>query len=322
MKILIIGTGVIGCIYGWQLSESGNEITHFVRKGTGEKIVKSGILIHCLDTRKQNNLFIEAIYKPNIVEEIDEMNNGYDFIIVPVKANQLKSILPFLSKTNEHSYILFLQNLWINHVQLIKGVLPDSRVIYGQAHIAGGGKRGNIVTCTIFGNKNAPTMIGKENGILSKELLLINEVMREADLNPQISEHILDWLLTHYVEANGIVAGVMEAGTAKNYVSTKKYIKHSIKLIREGLKVCSSLGINISKVYPQSLYFAPMWILIPPLLKMYRTEETQLMMQEHILHSPDEMKEMFYDVFETGNQLGLPMLTYKQMQEHLMKFIV
>jgi 2-dehydropantoate 2-reductase len=43
---------------------------------------------------------------------------------------------------------------------------------------------------------------------------------------------------------------------------------------------------------------------------MYRSEETQLMIQGHITHSPDEMKEMFYDVFETGKKLGLPMSCY------------
>ena len=32
MKTLIIGTGVIGTIYGWALSESGIDITHLVRK--------------------------------------------------------------------------------------------------------------------------------------------------------------------------------------------------------------------------------------------------------------------------------------------------
>ncbi|WP_286010114.1 hypothetical protein [Clostridium sp. Marseille-Q2269] len=33
MKILITGTGIIRSIYRWQLFESGNDITHFVRKG-------------------------------------------------------------------------------------------------------------------------------------------------------------------------------------------------------------------------------------------------------------------------------------------------
>jgi hypothetical protein len=34
------------------------------------------------------------------------------------------------------------------------------------------------------------------------------------------------------------------------------------------------------------------------------------------------MKEMFYDVFETGKDLGLPMTSYKQMQKYIDAFIL
>ncbi|MDF2987435.1 MAG: hypothetical protein K0R50_2945 [Eubacterium sp.] len=74
--------------------------------------------------------------------------------------------------------------------------------------------------------------------------------------------------------------------------------------------MCSALNIHVWRIYPQVLYYSPLWCLLPVLLKMYRSEETQLMIQGHITHSPDEMKEMFYDVFETGKKLGLPMSCY------------
>ena len=40
MKTLIVGTGVIGTIYGWALSESGADITHLVRKGRRQEYLK------------------------------------------------------------------------------------------------------------------------------------------------------------------------------------------------------------------------------------------------------------------------------------------
>ncbi|MFN8468368.1 MAG: 2-dehydropantoate 2-reductase N-terminal domain-containing protein [Caldilineaceae bacterium] len=33
MKTLIVGTGIIGTIYGWALAEADVDVTHFVRKG-------------------------------------------------------------------------------------------------------------------------------------------------------------------------------------------------------------------------------------------------------------------------------------------------
>lgn len=294
MKILIIGTGVIGCIYGWQLSESGNKITHFVRKGQKEQIDKVRFSIRCLDARKADKPVIEKLYQPDVTEQ---MNDTYDLIVVPVKANQLESILPIIAQTEKHIDILFLQNLWVNHIKLIESCLPDSRIIYGQAHIMGGGKK---------------------DGSKTEQVMKIAKLMQQANLNPKVSKNILAWLYTHYAEANGLVVGVMEAGSSVNYVSNSQYIRHSIKVIREGFKVCVALKIHVWKIYPQALYYFPMWILLPSLLKMYSTEETQLMIQGHISHSLDEMKEMFYDVLNTGESFHMSMTYYKQMQEFML----
>ena len=37
MKTLMVGTGVIGTIYGWALAEAGVDITHYVRQGKKEQ---------------------------------------------------------------------------------------------------------------------------------------------------------------------------------------------------------------------------------------------------------------------------------------------
>jgi len=41
MNILIIGTGIIGTIYGWALKEAGHEVTHLVRTPKPE-LLKDG----------------------------------------------------------------------------------------------------------------------------------------------------------------------------------------------------------------------------------------------------------------------------------------
>jgi pyruvate/2-oxoglutarate dehydrogenase complex dihydrolipoamide dehydrogenase (E3) component len=51
MKTLIVGSGVIGVIYGWALAQSGVEVTHFVRKGRQDQF-KDGIQLDLLDERK------------------------------------------------------------------------------------------------------------------------------------------------------------------------------------------------------------------------------------------------------------------------------
>ena len=50
MKILVIGTEIIGSIYSWQLSKIGHKIIHLVRKDQKKNINKQGS-IRCLDMR-------------------------------------------------------------------------------------------------------------------------------------------------------------------------------------------------------------------------------------------------------------------------------
>jgi 2-polyprenyl-6-methoxyphenol hydroxylase-like FAD-dependent oxidoreductase len=51
MDICIIGSGVIGTIYGHALAEAGNDVTHFVRPGHGDDLLRDGIELRLLDAR-------------------------------------------------------------------------------------------------------------------------------------------------------------------------------------------------------------------------------------------------------------------------------
>jgi 2-dehydropantoate 2-reductase len=51
MKTLIVGTGIIGVVYGWALSEAGVDVTHFVRNGKADQF-RDAVTLDVLDERK------------------------------------------------------------------------------------------------------------------------------------------------------------------------------------------------------------------------------------------------------------------------------
>ena len=53
MKILIVGAGVIGTIYGWQLSEAGHDISILVRESKMDVLAKDGFDVHFTDERQR-----------------------------------------------------------------------------------------------------------------------------------------------------------------------------------------------------------------------------------------------------------------------------
>lgn len=67
-KIVIVGAGVIGSTYGWQLSKTDCEITHLVRAEKLNEYKTHGMLVRCLDLRGSRRRQIEEKYHPIFFE--------------------------------------------------------------------------------------------------------------------------------------------------------------------------------------------------------------------------------------------------------------
>src|ERR1044071_1369480 len=86
MKTLIVGTGIIGVIYGWALAGAGIDVTHFVRKGKKDQF-RDGVNLDLLDERKGHLKYNVTKYAIQCVEEISP-DDGYELIIVPTNMHQ------------------------------------------------------------------------------------------------------------------------------------------------------------------------------------------------------------------------------------------
>ncbi|CDI50686.1 ketopantoate reductase family protein [Clostridium tetani] len=119
MNILIVGTGVIGTIYGCALSEKHN-VSHFVRKEKLYLLDNKEITYDLIDERKvkkQQNMIGNYTYRCVV-----EADNHYDMIIVPVKTYQLKDVLSMLiQQAPNANYLLFTLD-W-NSTENIEGIL-------------------------------------------------------------------------------------------------------------------------------------------------------------------------------------------------------
>lgn len=71
MKFTVVGTGVIGTTYGWQLTNAGYRAAHWVRNPTQRKSISfEGIPIRCLDLRSRRPREIETVYRPRVVASL------------------------------------------------------------------------------------------------------------------------------------------------------------------------------------------------------------------------------------------------------------
>lgn len=147
MKTLIVGTGIIGVIYGWALSEGGVDVTHFVRKGRMEKF-KDGIVLDLLDERKGHPKNNVTRYALKCTEELTP-SDGYEIVIVPTNVHQteeaLKTLVPVLDQT---VFLIFSGN-W-EGTEFIDRLLPKTQYLLGYAD-GGGTIRNNIYWTNLGG---------------------------------------------------------------------------------------------------------------------------------------------------------------------------
>jgi len=89
MNVLIVGTGIIGTIYGWALHEAGIDVNHLVRSLKPE-LEKEGAKIDILDERKGYKKYNQTTYPIRLITVVEK---DYDLVVVPTNWVQTKKVL-------------------------------------------------------------------------------------------------------------------------------------------------------------------------------------------------------------------------------------
>jgi 2-dehydropantoate 2-reductase len=320
MRIFVIGAGVIGSIYGWQLQKSGCEVTHLIRKTKIDLYKSSGIHMRCLDLRTSKRSVIEEEYYPGFVESLSK-NEEYDFIIVAVNSNQLEDVLVLLKKYSGSAHIVFLQNLHLGDDEIIAKYLVPSRYFIAYPFKAGGGRKDNLIDGVIFGMMLTNTVVGEVGGSITSRIKQFHHLLKLASMNPKIISNIIPYVRTHYVWGAGCLAAYLKAGNYKDF-QRADIIKESYLAMREAWEICVRQGINPKKVTPTKYYYLPFIVLIPFTQWIYRQKGMQEMFEGHVQHSPDEMKDMYFTLLALGKQYKVNMPIYEGYLPFVEKYFI
>lgn len=316
MKILIYGAGIVGCTYGWQLSEAGYDITVLVRPDKKEDIEREGIAINCSDFRSGKKIVEDVIFRPKVIDYLSE-DNDFEYIIITTNNLHLKEILPILKESRGNAHILFFQNMWIDNFNEIEKYLSPNQYFFGFPFMAGGGKESNTIHSAVSGLKYSHTPLGEIDGTTTPRVQMIADALEKANLKPMIYKQIKVWLITHYAVATGLSAGIMSARGGKKFASDTKILRHTFKAIREGLTVCSKMGINPKSEKSNKLYYLPLFIGTTIAKKVYSNEALCMMFDGHTQHSPNEMQKMLNDIIDCARSNNIETPYLSELKEKL-----
>ena len=128
MKTLIVGTGIIGVIYGWALHKAGVDVTHFVRPGRINQF-SDGVTLDLLDERKGYPPKSMQHYPIHCVESISP-TDGYELVIVPTNRQQVEAALQELVPVSGDATILTFSGNW-DDLAAYDAIMPRERYLLG-----------------------------------------------------------------------------------------------------------------------------------------------------------------------------------------------
>ncbi|HTP02292.1 MAG TPA: 2-dehydropantoate 2-reductase N-terminal domain-containing protein [Anaerolineales bacterium] len=300
MKTLIVGTGVIGVIYGWALAEAGVDVTHYVRPGKAEGL-RQGVDLDVLDERKGHKPDNITHYALKCSENVTP-DDGYELVILPVNANQLtgalRDLIPCVGEKT--SFLVFTSN-WEGTAE-IDAMLQRARYLLGYPD-GGGTIRGGLY----WANLGAEVHLGKLDGQSAELLEQVGKLFEKADMKPDLQPEILHWLWVHNASAVGFAAGYARYGAVKPFLRDGKLMKTCVHATRELMTLCEKRGASW-KQYPEVSFLSwPDWLVIAVMRLMWSTNKS---MQRYTAHASSEgsLREMRYHfdaMLKTAGECGV-----------------
>jgi 2-dehydropantoate 2-reductase len=301
MKILILGTGVIGTIYGQVLS-ANNEVIHYVRADRYAEKNNTAILYDYIDERRnKNDQMVKGSYQYSCVTTADD---SYDLIIFPVKTFQLLAALKELAEQAPKAKYLIFTLDW-NRMEQVDQILSRDQYIVGYA---GGG--GTFKGDTLWGNVGKDIMLGtiypEQQGLLKS----IDQMFRACGIIPEIPQNARHWLWMHNISTAPFGAAMSRHGDFVKCLEDKGLIKNTFGACRECCHICKERGMDLNQFPEAKMYLMPSFLYFLPIALMRWNFKNNPVMKRYTAHANDSMIEMcqnFEEIYQTGIKLNISM---------------
>lgn len=304
MKILIVGTGVIGTLYGHVLSKY-HEVIHFVRENKLKIMNERKIYFDIIDERENEDKMYtigEYIYKC-----VSRVDCDYDLIMVPVNTYQLKDALETLIKQAPNAnYLLFTLN-W-SGTEKIDELLKKEQYIMGYAG-GGGTFKGNL----LWGNVGNDVMLGAVYEEQKPLLANVIEMFKVCGIISEIPSNILHWLWIHNAGASPIGVGLSKYNNIVRYLEDEKLVETCFKAINECYNLCEKMGVDLSEYPEPEMFKIPFSNLYPMFKKNFEENPIMQRYTAHALLAIDEMTDNFKQMFKSGEEIGIDMTNMKKL---------
>jgi 2-dehydropantoate 2-reductase len=287
-------------MYACLLHKAGNDISLLARNEHYTYLKENGVVLF--------NEFTQEKITENIkiVDSLKE-EDAYDLIIVIMRKNNVKHILPILSNNKSSANILFMGNNTLGFDDYLKD-LPKEKILFGFP--GAGGSRLNHVVHYIDtekpGGKRMAITLGEIDGQTKERTKQIQQMFESADIPVKLVDDIDSWLRYHVAFINPIAGALLKSGDNYKLAQDNQTIRTYLRAVKEGGKVLKSLGYKKSYNLKMKLfYWFPESILINILKQVFNSKFAEVAMMMHVNAAKDEMIELGNDFKTLRNKTSV-----------------
>lgn len=189
MKALIIGSGAVGCAVAIATANAGMDTAVVARGATAGYIREHGL--------KRTGIFGEMATSPEqitVFEDYDQIDRGYDFVVIAVKTMANESVAAELAGHREilgdTGKIVLFQNGWGNDEPYLVH-FPASQVF--NARVITGFERTSPGVTNITAH-NAPILLGSLHGEASETLEPLARAIDDSGIPSETSDELIQAL--------------------------------------------------------------------------------------------------------------------------------
>jgi 2-dehydropantoate 2-reductase len=249
MKTLIFGAGPLGSLYAYLLHKAGNDVTILARNEHYKFLKENGIVLVNEFTQER------IIEKVNVVDSLSE-EDSYELVIVLIRKNSLKNVLPVLSKNKKIPNFLFMGNNTQGFDEYLN-YLPKEKVLFGFP--GGGGSRIDRIVHYVDtekpNGKRLPITIGEIDGETKERTKQIQHLFETSDVPVSIVEDMDSWLKYHVAMIIPIAGALLKCGDNYKLANDKDTIRTYIRAVKEGGRVLKTLGYKKRYPFKYNLFY-------------------------------------------------------------------
>jgi 2-dehydropantoate 2-reductase len=279
-KIVVLGAGVQGTVFGVRLAEDGNDVTLIARPGRAQQLRQFGAMIQNIDTSEAKTLFLPIL--ENLPSDLSA-----DLCLVTVRREQLAAVLPDLARATGIRRIVLL----VNHADGSTGIF--SLLGRHRAVLAFPGLAGSL-ECGITRYSYLP----QQATVVDSDALDVVSLFRHAGFRVTEVRDMDAWLCRHAVFITAIAGALYENDCDPGRLSeNRKAVRGMILAVREGWVAMDSRGAPPAPfALRMILCWVPLYFSVRYWSRLLASSRGDLYFAQHARHAAQEMMSLGNDV--------------------------